>query len=66
MTERINIDDIRAKGRQVEEVVNETRQTAKTSAIGAIGALSVLLLVVYILGRRRGKQDHAVIEVYKV
>lgn len=66
MSERISIDDIRSKGREVEDVVNETRATAKTSAIWAIGGLSLILVLVYVLGRRRGKQDGALVEIYKV
>lgn len=62
----VTIDDIRAKARQVEDAVKQTQETAKDTATWAIGGLLVLLIVMFFLGRRRGRQGGAVVEVYKV
>ncbi|MDH3305940.1 MAG: hypothetical protein OEO77_00265 [Acidimicrobiia bacterium] len=58
--------DVEAKARQIEEALKQTQETAKTKATWALGGLLVVLIVVFLLGRRRGKQGGAIVEVYKV
>lgn len=62
----VDIEDIRAQAAKVEDVVKETQQTAKTSATWAVATLVVVLIVVFLLGRRRGKDGGAIVQVYKV
>ncbi len=62
----VEIDDVRAQAKKIEEAVKETQQTAKTSATWAVGGLVLLLIVVFLLGRKRGKEGGAVVEVYKI
>lgn len=59
-------NDIEAKARQIEEALKQTQETAKSQATWAVGGLLVLLIVVFLLGRKRGKQGGAIVEVYKV
>ena len=62
----VTVDDIRAKAREVEDAVKQTQETAKDTATWAIGGLLVLLVLIFLLGRRRGRQGGAIVEVYKV
>ncbi len=62
----VHRSDIEAKARQIEDALNETRDTAKTSATWAIAGVILLAVVVFLLGRRQGKQGGAVVEVYRV
>jgi MYXO-CTERM domain-containing protein len=62
----VTVEDIRAKAREVEEAVKQTQETAKQGATWAVGGLVLLVLVVFFLGRRRGRKGGAIVEVYKV
>ncbi len=62
----VTVDDIRAKAREVEDAIKQTQETAKDTATWAIGGLLVLLVLIFFLGRRRGRQGGAIVEVYKV
>lgn len=62
----VTVDDIRAKAREVEAAVQQTQETAKQGATWAVGGLVLLVLVVFFLGRRRGRKGGAIVEVYKV
>ena len=63
---RITTDDIRAKSQQVLDTVKQTQETAKTGAAWTAIGLAGFILVVFLLGRRRGRAGGAVVEVYKV
>ena len=58
--------DLEAKLREIQQVVSETSEGAKkpgvVAAVGAVG----LVVVAYLLGRRRGKKGAARVEVYRV
>jgi MYXO-CTERM domain-containing protein len=62
----VTVEDIRAKAREVEAAVKQTQETAKQGATWAVGGLVLLILVVFFLGRRRGRKGGAIVEVYKV
>ena len=62
----VTVDDIRAKAREVEDAVKQTQETAKDTATWAIGGLLVLLVLIFFLGRRKGRAGGAIVEVYKV
>ncbi len=68
MSERpIGREDLEGKLRQIKSAVDETAEQAKsaTTAI-AIGAV-VLILVVYLLGRRKGRKTKgARLEIYRL
>ncbi len=59
--------DLEAKLREIEEIVDETREQAKSTGTAvAVGAVIVIVLV-FLLGRRRGKKaGGARVEVYRL
>ena len=58
--------DLEAKLREIQQVVADTTEGAKNpGVIAALGGVA-LLVVVYLLGRRRGKKGAARVEVYRV
>lgn len=62
----IERNDLEAKFRQVQSAVDDTTATAKNAGIGlAIGGVLVVLLV-YLLGRRKGKKGGAQLEIYRL
>jgi divalent metal cation (Fe/Co/Zn/Cd) transporter len=65
--ERITRADLEAKLRDIESVVDETKEAARTAGMAiALGAV-VLVLIVFLLGRRKGKKTGgARVEVYRI
>ena len=62
----IQRSDLEGKFREIQGTVDQTKQTAQDiGAMVAIGAV-VLLVVVYLLGRRRGKKGSAQVEIYRL
>lgn len=59
--------DLEAKLREIESIVDETRDKAKTTGTAiAVGAVIVVILV-FLLGRKRGKKaGGARVEVYRL
>ena len=58
--------DLEAKLKEIQEIVDETTESAKTTAVTlAVGAV-LLLLIVFFLGRRKGKKGSARVEVYRL
>ncbi len=66
-TEPISRDDIEAKFVELQDSVeNATQSAAKTATKVAIGALILLVIVAFLLGRRRGRQGRTVVEVRRL
>lgn len=65
-TKKVTREDIENKARSIEEAMASTQETAKTSATWVAAGVVVVVLVAFVLGRRRGKASGAVVEVYKV
>ncbi len=64
---RVSIGDIEAKLRQIGGQAEGVVQDSKTDLMAAgAGALGLLLVVVYLLGRRRGRRRSTVVEVRRV
>lgn len=63
----IERQDLEAKLREIESIVDETRDKARTTGTAiAVGAVIVVILV-FLLGRRRGtKAGGARVEVYRL
>ena len=59
-------DDLEAKLREIQEVIDETAEGAKNVGVAAAIGVAVLLLVVYLMGRRKGKKGSARVEVYRL
>lgn len=58
--------DLEAKLREIQEVVDDTAQGAKNIGVMAGVGVAVIVLVIYLLGRRRGKKGSARVEVYRL
>jgi hypothetical protein len=65
--ERITRDDLEAKFRELEGGARERVASARSTAIaaGIIGVV-ILLLLAFLLGRRRGKLRSTVVEIRRV
>ncbi len=58
--------DLEKKFRQIQSAVDDTTSTAKNAGIGlAIGGV-LLVLLVYSLGRKKGKKGGAQLEIYRL
>ena len=57
--------DIEAKARQIEQALVETKESAQDKAVVVAVAVVAIIVVAFLLGRRRGKRGAAVIEVFK-
>ena len=59
--------DLEAKLREIESIVDETRDQAKTTGTAVAVAAVVIVILVFLLGRRRGKKaGGARVEVYRL
>jgi hypothetical protein len=58
-------DDLEAKLREIQGVIDETAHGAKNAGVLAAVGVVALLVVVYLIGRRKGKKGSARIEVYR-
>lgn len=58
--------DIEAKARQLVDAVDDTAESVQNKAIIAAVAVGVVVAAAFIIGRRRGKRNKTVVEVYRV
>lgn len=58
--------DIEAKAREIEAALDETKESVQNTAVLAGVAIALFILVAFLLGRKRGRRNKAVIEVYRV
>jgi hypothetical protein len=66
-TRHITRDDLEAKFRELEGGAREQVASARTTFITAGGiAVFIVLLLVFLLGRRAGKQRSTVVEIRRV
>jgi shikimate kinase len=66
-TRHITRDDLEAKFRELEGEAREQVASARTTVITAGGiAVFLILLLVFLLGRRAGKQRSTVVEIRRV
>ncbi len=62
----VSRDDIEAKAQQLIGAVDDTKESVQNKAmIGAVAAAAVVAAA-FIIGRRRGKRNKTVVEVYRV
>jgi ABC-type dipeptide/oligopeptide/nickel transport system permease component len=62
----ISRDDIEAKARQIVSAIDETRESAKNTAVLAGVAIAVVVVIAFVMGRRRGRRSKTLVEVYRV
>ena len=66
-TTRITRDDLEAKLRQMSGDLDDTVEAARPQLLGgAVAGIVLVVLVAYLLGRRRGRARSAVVEIRKV
>lgn len=58
--------DIEAKAREIQAALDETRESAQNTAVMAGIAVAVVVLLSFLIGRRKGKRSKALVEVYRV
>jgi hypothetical protein len=58
--------DIEAKARELEAAIDETKDAAQNTAVIAGVVVAAIVLVAFLVGRRRGKRSKAVVEIYRV
>lgn len=57
--------DLEAKLREIQGVIDETAEGARNTGVAAAVGVVVLLVVVYLMGRRKGRRGAARIEVFR-
>jgi ABC-type spermidine/putrescine transport system permease subunit I len=57
--------DLEAKLREIQDVIDDTAEGAKNAGVAAAVGVVLLLVVVYLLGRRKGRKGAARIEIYR-
>ena len=62
----IDREAIEAKARQLEDALSETRESVKSTAMMAAIGVGAIIIVAYVLGRRKGKRAGARIEIHKL
>ncbi|MFP3913478.1 MAG: hypothetical protein ACLFWM_01265 [Actinomycetota bacterium] len=62
----IQPSDIEAKAREIQDALEETKESAQNTAVIAGVVIAVVVLLSFVLGRRKGKKSKAVIEVYRL
>jgi hypothetical protein len=59
--------DIQAKLTEIDAEINDTTEAAKPAGIAiAVGAVVVVLIVVFVLGRRKGHRKTTIVEVRRI
>jgi hypothetical protein len=59
--------DLEAKLREIEEIVEETKSQAQTTGTVLAIAAVIAIVVIFLVGRRRGKKTGgARVEIYRV
>ena len=66
-TERIERADLEAKLRQIEHVVEETKESAKNTGVVVAVAVVAIIALAFLFGKRKGrKAGGARVEVYRL
>ncbi|MBT8197204.1 MAG: hypothetical protein HKN01_02550 [Acidimicrobiia bacterium] len=64
----VSRDDLEAKLREIESVVDETKEEARSITLAIVGVVVLVIFVAFLMGRRKGhkKVGGARVEVYKL
>jgi hypothetical protein len=57
--------DLEAKLREIQGAIDETAEGAKNAGVAAAVVVVFFLVLVYLMGRRKGRKGAARIEVYR-
>jgi hypothetical protein len=67
VTARITRDDIEAKLREISGEVDDSVESARPKVLtGAVAGVFLLVVVAYLLGRRRGRKRSALVEIRRL
>lgn len=58
--------DLEEKLREIQGVIDDTAEGARNVGVVAAVGVIVLLLLVYLLGRRKGRKGSAQVEIYRL
>jgi hypothetical protein len=58
--------DIEDKLKEIQGVIDETADGARSIGVAAVVGVVLLLLIIYLLGRRRGRQGSAEVKVFRL
>jgi hypothetical protein len=58
--------DIEEKLKEIQGVIDETADGARSIGVAAAVGVVLLLLLVYLLGRRRGRSGSAEVQVFRL
>jgi hypothetical protein len=65
--ERITIDDIESRFRDLAGTTTASVQRAKTPIVGGgVAAVILLMLLLYLLGKRQGRKRASVLEIRRI
>jgi hypothetical protein len=62
----VDRSEIEAKVREIEGILEDTKETVRNRVVLGAGAAVGVLLLSFLWGRRKGRKSAAVVEVYKV
>lgn len=62
----ITKEDIEAKALELVDAVDDTRQSVKDRAVLGAVVVAAVVAAAFIIGRRRGRRNKTVVEVYRV
>lgn len=62
----VSRDDIEAKAQELIGAVDETKESVQNKAMIGVVAAAAVVATAFIIGRRRGKRNKTVVEVYRV
>jgi hypothetical protein len=58
--------DLEAKLREIKDVVDETTDGVRSTGIAIAVGVVLILLIAFLMGRRKGKKGSARVEVYRL
>jgi hypothetical protein len=59
------IDELRAKAAEIDATLSDTADQAKNGMVIAAVAVLLALVIAFLTGRRRGRSERAIVEVYR-
>ena len=62
----ISRDDIEAKALELVGAVDDTRRSAQDKAVIVAIVVGLVVLSAFVMGRKRGRRNKTVVEVYRV
>jgi hypothetical protein len=62
----ISREDIEAKANEIVSAIDQTKQSARDTAVLAGVVIALLVVIAFVVGRRRGQRNKTMVEVYRV